>query len=378
MIIGGAAMAQTPADTMSVVSATADSRSVNVVDDEDFNAEEIDAESMKKSDWWSELKKGHVDFNDSTIHYPKTVRFGHKLYLWGDHAFNYYDTTYVKSSGKNWKFMLKTDTWVDGYVGKSLEEVPVTLLGNLTTNVGLQLSFMAISLGYTVDVNNPFAKLSSRKFDFSFTCARFAANAFYIKNDGPVTLSRLGKFITGEKFHDLKGINREMYGINAFYFFNHTRYAQAAVYCFSKIQRKSAGSFLLGLDAEGLDLDINFNDLPYEVLIKIPTGLLVSNNHYNSYCLIAGYGYNWVLPHNWVLNATAMPYFGITHTYDWYDEKFSNLFSINAKLRVGAVHNRDKFFFGIHSYVDVHRYRAYGISFYNTMGDFSAFFGIRF
>lgn len=336
------------------------------------------SDSIVKNKWWKELKRGHVDFNDTTLHYPKTVRFGRAVYKWVDHAFNYYDTSYVKSSGKNFKFMIKTDSWVDSYVGKSLDDIPVTLLGNFTSNAGLQLSFMAVSLGYTVDVNNPFNESSSRKFDFSFTCARFAANAYLIKNDGPVTLSRFGRFIDGEKYSDLKGINREMYGFNAFYFFNHSRYAQAAVYCFSKIQRKSAGSLLLGFDVGVLELDIDLHELPAEVLIRIPAGLLISNREYRSFCLIAGYGHNWVLPRNWVLNVTATPYLGLTRTYDWFDEKYTSLFSLNAKLRVGAVHNRGNFFFGLHSYIDIRRYRSHGVSFYNWVGDFQAIAGVRF
>ena len=136
-----------------------------------------------KGYWWRALKHGKVDFNDSTIKYPKFVRFCWNTYKWGDHAFNSYDTSYVQSTGKNWKLIIKSEEWIDSYIGKPFENVRMVMNSNLVSNIGVSLSFMAVSVGYSVAVSNLVhgGKLSD-KVDFSFTCARFAADAYYWEN----------------------------------------------------------------------------------------------------------------------------------------------------------------------------------------------------
>ena len=55
--------------------------------------------TRNKGYWWRALKHGKVNFNDSTMGYPKFVMFCYKTYIWGDRAFNSYDSTYVKATG---------------------------------------------------------------------------------------------------------------------------------------------------------------------------------------------------------------------------------------------------------------------------------------
>ena len=42
--------------------------------------------------WWRAMKHGKIDFNDTTMGYPKFLMFCYKTYKWGDRAFNSYDT----------------------------------------------------------------------------------------------------------------------------------------------------------------------------------------------------------------------------------------------------------------------------------------------
>ena len=53
--------------------------------------------------WWRAMKHGKINFKDSTMGYPKFVMFCYNTYMWGDRAFNSYDSAYVKPTGKNWK-----------------------------------------------------------------------------------------------------------------------------------------------------------------------------------------------------------------------------------------------------------------------------------
>ena len=73
--------------------------------------------------WWRALKHGKVNFKDSTMGYPKFVMFCYRTYVWGDRAFNSYDSSYVVSTGKNWKLILKSNNWVDSYIGHPVKDV---------------------------------------------------------------------------------------------------------------------------------------------------------------------------------------------------------------------------------------------------------------
>ena len=123
--------------------------------------------TRNKGYWWRALKHGKVDFNDSTMGYPKFVKFCYKAYKWGDYTFNTYDTTYVKGTGKNWKVIFKSDNWVDSYIGTPFKDVDMVMNSNLVSNIGISLSFMAVSLGYSLNVSNLIhGSNESNKVDF--------------------------------------------------------------------------------------------------------------------------------------------------------------------------------------------------------------------
>ena len=104
--------------------------------------------------WWRAMKHGKINFKDSTMGYPKFVMFCYNTYMWGDKAFNSYDTAYVKPTGKNWKLFLKNNNWFDSYIGTPFKDMKVIMNSHLVSNIGVTLSFMAVSLGYSVSIIN--------------------------------------------------------------------------------------------------------------------------------------------------------------------------------------------------------------------------------
>ncbi|MBP5314814.1 MAG: DUF4421 family protein, partial [Muribaculaceae bacterium] len=140
--------------------------------------------------WWRAMKHGKINFNDSTMGYPKFVKFCYKTYVWGDKVFNSYDSAYVTSTGKNWKLILKNENWADSYIGHPVKGVNQIMNSNLVSNIGVSLSFMAVSVGYSISISNLVngGKLSN-KADFSFTCARFTADAYYWENNNEINVT---------------------------------------------------------------------------------------------------------------------------------------------------------------------------------------------
>ncbi len=330
--------------------------------------------------WWRALKHGKVNFKDSTMGYPKFVMFCYRTYVWGDRAFNSYDSSYVVSTGKNWKLILKSNNWVDSYIGHPVKDVNQVINSNLVSNIGVTLSFMAVSVGYSLGVSNLIhGDNVSNKVDFSFTCARFAADAYYWENKNDINATYRIKNADNVR-HKVRqsGVSRKAMGLTAYYFFNNRRYAQAAAYCFSKYQKRSAGSWLAGFSLQHYDVKIDVEKLSEDVRPFFPTQADAPRILYNDYCLLFGYGHNWVLSSNWLLNFTITPYIGYRYNhFPNAGDKSSNV-SLNCRARLAAVYNHRQFFMGFQSYADHHRYASKNSRLVNSLLDFSVLAGIRF
>ncbi|MBQ6166522.1 MAG: DUF4421 domain-containing protein [Muribaculaceae bacterium] len=330
--------------------------------------------------WWRALKHGKVNFEDSTMGYPKFLKFCYRTYVWGDRAFNSYDSNYVVGTGKNWKLFLKSNNWIDSYIGRPFKDVRMIMNSNLVSNIGVTLSFMAVSMGYSVAVSNLIhGEKLSNKVEFSFTCARFAADAFYWENNNETNLIYTDKSMSDERIKfKQSGISRKAMGMTAYYFFNNRRYAQAAAYCFSKYQKRNAGSWLAGISLQHFDVKFDVEQMPDEGRIYFPTQAEVPRILYNDYCVLFGYGYNWVLGRKWLLNATITPYLGYRYNHFANEGDQSSNFSLNCRVRTGAVYNHKQFFMGFHGQADHHRYKSRNSRLVSSLIDFSILAGIRF
>lgn len=47
--------------------------------------------------WLHLIKKGELDMKDTTVQYPRFLKFCVGVYNWADRVFNSYDTTYVSA-----------------------------------------------------------------------------------------------------------------------------------------------------------------------------------------------------------------------------------------------------------------------------------------
>ena len=91
--------------------------------------------------------------------------------------------------------------------------------------------------------------------------------------------------------------------VNGYYVFNGRRYSQAAAYNQSVIQRRSAGSLLLG--ATWYQSSFDYSDIRNFLFMMIGHGIYRVKVHQAN--LGIGYGYNWVPMRGLVVNAMAMP-----------------------------------------------------------------------
>lgn len=287
---------------------------------------------------------------DSIAEWGRFPRFCVDVYRWGDRFFNSYDSAYVVGTGCKFNVKLKTESWTDLYNFNLPEDMRMTMTSDPSTTIGAYITYLAVSAGYDINISNIItgAERTRTRFNFGFNCSLLAVEWNYVSNDVGTTITRVGKRYH-EEISDIpfNGINTAQWSLEAYYFFNHKRYSQAAAFNFSKIQERSQGSFYAGLSMSNQNYDFNFSDLPESLLEKFPYEWKEQNYKAASrnYALRLGYGYNWVFAKNWLLGVSESPIIGlrrgkINSTFD------RNSFALSNRLGVSVVWNNRRWFAG--------------------------------
>ena len=352
--------------------------------DEELKTIEQPFDTTRDAGYWKRaLMHGRLDIKDTTVVYPRTLDMAVDLYRWGDRTFNSYDSTYVMPAGKNWKLQCKYSGLVGVYHGRLREsDLSIFLNSELSSNAGLRISFMALGVEYMPSVSSIFngRQAHSHKLRFSFTCSRIAAEAYYIKSTGRTYVHRFGGYNNGHIFSEpYDGMSRSVLGVDAYYFFNYSRYAHAAAYCFSKYQRVSAGSFVVGFQYANQDASFDVDALPPALLEHLPEEHLSTLScHFWDYAINIGYAYNWVFKPNWLLNFMVTPSIGVKRVSTNRQETYSNHLSTNYRGKISLVHNHGQLFYGVYGSINGYIYYTNQLSLYAHVIELNAAAGVRF
>lgn len=341
----------------------------------------IPADSLPplEGNWADQLIKSGFHINDPRIDYPRFLRFCVKVYNWGDRTFNSFDPAYVTGTGKNWKILGKSYNWNQSYALLFSKDKRIQIASDITSDIGLSLHFMALSIGYTVNTNELLAHPDSRRhtFEFSFTSGRFTASLLNITTHGGATITRFGDYHHNHHFNKIWQTSTMA---DIYYFFNPHRYSHAAAYCFSKYQLRSAGSWLLGVNAAKQNIAFDFKGLPDEMQEQLPSFLSRYYRFHNyDICLAGGYAYNWVIrPRRWLFNVTAIPMIGYKHQFADSGAPRKDALSSNFKCTFALVYNHRAFFAGLSGYFDGRLYYTRGMAFFNSQESLTLQVGARF
>ncbi len=289
---------------------------------------------------------------DSIATWGKFPHFCIDVYRWGDKFFNSYDSTYVVGTGNKFNMKFRTESWMDYYDFRFENKTKMSMISDPCTSMGLYLTYLAVSVGYDVNVSklfggNPNAR---KRFTFGFSCSLLAANFYFISNDVGTHIS---SFATPEidirPDLEFKGINTRQWGFDAYYFFNRAHYSQGAAFSFSKLQKKSAGTPFAGFSYYSLNYNFDFNSLPVYMKAHLPMSWSEYFYHVKNrnYAVKLGYAYNWALPHNWLIGISEAPSVGIRTGYINNPGKSSTTFGLSNRFNASAVYNHGKWFVGI-------------------------------
>lgn len=253
---------------------------------------------------------------DSIAEWGRFPKFCVDVYRWGDKFFNSYDGEYVEGTGYKFNGKIRTESWFDYYVFDLPDNVEMHLRSDPSTSIGPYLTYLAVSVGYDINVSKIFGGVdrSRSRFRFGFNCSLLAVELYWLKNDVGTTITSFGIGRENQDVDiDFNGINTSSWGLDFYYFFNHKKYSQAAAFNFSKIQRKSQGSFYAGFSVYNQLYDFDFASLPTPMLQYLPKSwdgyrYYVSGTNY---ALRGGYGYNWVFRPGWLLGVSESPIIGL-------------------------------------------------------------------
>lgn len=338
-------------------------------------------DTIDNRNWWYLLKKGKLAMNDTTVEWPRFLGFCVKVYNWADHVFSSTDTTYVVGTGKRWRARVINDNWNDSYYIRFTPELNSIMSGVMHILAGPSIQYMAVSYAYMFDISHYLGggPINYRKQEFSFNCARFAAEGYYYSNKAGTYIRTFGDYNNHRPFKmEFSGIGMTTFGVDAYYFLNGYKYSQAAAYGFSKFQKKSQGCWMVGIAYCDQDISVNLGQLPEELKPYAEDAEKYYKFHYHDYNVLGGYGYNCVLSPHWLYNITIIPGIGFNHCYEDSQEASAKLLSISARGMTSFTYNAGNWFAGIQGKVRGNWYHSKNYSLFNAIENVILSAGYRF
>lgn len=298
-----------------------------------------------------------------------------------DRKLTHNDTCYIAKSTSKWVFGLRNSNWLDSYNIETNEATAIVMQSDLCYNLGVSVGYKFITLGYSINLSNAFAgKATGKEWDFGINYNRFGLDAYYLKNTGKTNIT---EYTDGDNMQELHqpfdGITSTIYGLDITYFFNHSRYSNAAAYTnYATIQRKRAGSWIAGLTFSRQKLFLDFSKLSEEIASSELKAFENADLFYNNYCVSFGYGYNYTFAKKWLINLTDIPSVGIKHQHiKSLSENSSDNLSIMNRVKFALVYNTNRFYGGFNCFFTTNMNATESYTRSNSLGVFNVFAGFR-
>ena len=224
------------------------------------------------------------------------------------------DSNYIEVPKKPWRVVLRYkesvyDVDYSNSVGSPAAGNGMDWDMSFEPPLSASLGVWAGYRGLGVSVAKSLGRKKGTSLSFSCTGARYGANlrlrGFDIDEATLTgTIYEGGQVLHGTSdAHFRAPVSIASLYLNGYYVFNGRRYSQAAAYNQSVIQRRSAGSLLLGATWYMAALD--YSDDMYTGMILLSRNIGRINVQQGN--IGVGYGYNWVPFRGFVVNAMAMP-----------------------------------------------------------------------
>lgn len=316
--------------------------------------------------------------------------------------FDNIDTTYIEPQHYNYTVMLQNTNTYEQYTLSSKDGQRISFSPDPTFRLGPYFGWRWVFLGYTIDLKhiNASSKHTNKKeFDLSLYSSMLGIDLFWRQtgNDYHVQNMTMSDSFDASamKKAPFDGLKSSIKGFNLYYIFNHRKFSYPAAYSQSTVQRRSAGTMLLGIGYTRHTLDVNFEKLSALVdeklgkkedgTSRIDSSLSFTKVKYTDVSVSCGYAYNWVFAKNWLFNASVSV--GVAYNQSKSDTEHTRLdlrdfsfknFNFDGIGRFGVVWNNTKWYAGASTIIHSYNYKKEQFSTNNSFGSLNIYVGVNF
>ena len=325
----------------------------------------------------------------------KKIKHTGNIFLRFVRSFNAMDSAYITPNYYNYTAMVQTTNFRQKYrlkaTGADDESQSIHFSPESAFKVGPYFGWRWIFLGYTFDLGHPHEAGSTTEFNLSLYSSMLGADLVYIKNSGDFKIQSIDGFgDTDIGRPSFNGINTYTACLNAYYVFNHKRFSYPAAFAQSTVQRRSCGSWVLGLRYDKQKITFDYTKLPEELIyptsingIPLIDELKFNKIDYRNYTISGGYAYNWVFAKNFLLSGSLVPAIGYKQAKGSRisgEEFWMNIKNLNIDFitRLGLVWNNTSMFAGASFVNHLYDYRRDRFSISNSVSYLNVYLGFYF
>lgn len=312
--------------------------------------------------------------------------------------FSRVDSDYIEPCKYNYTVMLQNTNTFESYSLSSRNKQKISFAPKPSIKIGPYIGWRWIFLGYTIDFSHLSEGSKKQDWVLSFYSNQIGLDLFYRKTgtDYKIRSMYLGPDIITSPIEgtNFDGIQSDIRGFNLYYIFNHHKFSYPAAYSQSTVQRKSAGSFLAGIGYTTHSLQMDWKKLDEVVKEKLgnniaetqlDSSLFFGRVHYSDYSVSAGYAYNWVFAHDWLLDLSLSLSVAYKRTTGDMDHSHFTLrdftlqnFNLDGVSRFGLVWNNSKWYAGANAIFHSYNYRKSQFSTNTIFGSINIYIGFNF
>ncbi len=310
--------------------------------------------------------------------------------------FSQVDSNYIERQHYNYTVMMQSTITHESYELGAGKDQSIELSPDISVKLGPYIGWRWVVLGYTLDLTH--ASDGHRKHDIaaSFYSNQLGVDLFWrtMGSGYRIKKIRMGQNIDTSPLHDVlfNGFSSSVKGVNLYYIFNHRHFSYPAAFSQSTVQRRSCGSLLTGLSFMEHNIHFDNNEMARllgqyigPVAVQIHDSILSPlKTHYTDISLSAGYAYNWVFAHNWLLAGSLSAAVGYKRSAGTsLRERLSlpelTLENLNLDVigRFALVYNNTRWYAGTNFVVHSYRYKKSQFSTKNVMSHANIYIGMN-